>query len=227
MKKSLLLVMVALVMALGAGCGAKIDTTITPPSEHAVANSRTFNASYDKVWKATIASIGESFFVLENIEKDSGILSLSFSVKTPNDYIDCGSLSESGNLEGGKKYDNFFLGAETPVTRFIAFNGQSAPCYREVSLSGKSNIIVEKTGKNSTTVKVNTRYVVDLTNNVTYLIMLNAFQSVSRTEAIKNQMVFTSHETGIFSNMPKENSMQCRSRFTLEQQILDAIQEKL
>ena len=227
MKKSLLLATVALVMALGAGCGAKINTTITPPSEHAVANSRTFNVSYDKVWKATVTSIGESFFVLENIEKDSGILSLSFSVKNPNDYIDCGSISESGNLYGGKKYDNFFLGAETPVNRYIAFNGQSAPSYREILLSGKSNIIVEKKGNNSTTVKVNTRYIVDLTNNITYYIPINAFQGVSKTEAIKNQMAFTSHETGSFPSASNENSMQCRSRFTLEQQILDAIEKKL
>ena len=215
-----------MVMALGVGCSVvKIDSTVTPPSEHAVVNSRTFNAPYDKVWKATITSIGESFFVLENIEKDSGILSLSFSVKKPNDYIDCGSISESGNLNLREKYSNFFLGAETPVKRFVEFNGQAVPCYREIFLSGKSNIIVERTGKNSTNVKVNTRYIVDLVNNVTYFVPINAYRGVHRTEAVKNQMAFTSHEIGSFSNY--ETGLKCRSRFTLEQQILDAIEAKL
>lgn len=220
--KKLCLLALAVVMLAGAGCAGNIQTTITPPRDYALDNSRTFNASYDQVWNAAISSVGESFFVLENIEKDSGIMSITFSSNSPDSYIDCGLVTDSGTRFGGRKHTLSFPGAASSVQRVLIVDGQDSPTLREIALSGKINLIFKKLSNSSTDVKVNTRYIVDLKNHVTYYIAAG-FGTIRRTETIANQLAFTANETGTMPN----GGMQCKSMFTLEQQILDGIQKKL
>lgn len=208
------------------GCGTKIESTVMPPPEYPTENSRIFRASYDEVWKATVNSIGESFFVLENIEKDSGIMSLSFSTKKPDDYIDCGTITDFGQLPGNKKYEKTYNGADALVERTIsAVQNQYNPCIRKLSLNGKCNILVQAIDKKTTKVIVNTRYIVDMNNTITYYVYVGGFTSIPKTETVNSQMAFTSNEVGAFSNVPQ--SMQCRSKFTLEKAILDRIETKI
>lgn len=228
MKKFGLGLAMAVVMAFGAGCSAKLETTFEPPQEYPIDNSRIFNASYDVVWKATIDSVGSSFFVLENIEKDSGILSLSFSVKKPSDYVDCGVVSQKGKDYYGKEYQTTFLGAETPVKRMIVLpDRQMWPVYREITLSGKANILVQALSKNTTKVSINTRYVLDLVNTVSYQVYVGGFSTIPQSQTIKQQMSFTGNELGQIPGAPTDQVLKCYSKFTLEQQILDGIEAKL
>lgn len=123
MKKLIAGLVVGVVMGL-CGCASKIDTQLTPPQEYQIENSKVFHQPYDKVWRATVESIGESFFVLENIEKHSGIMSLSFFAKEPADFIDCGTVHDNGNIFG-REYSNTFKENSSSVYRkMLLVNGK-------------------------------------------------------------------------------------------------------
>lgn len=214
MKRICCLLVLALVFAICAGCGT-IQRNTTPPPDYQAEDSRVFNQPYEKVWQAVVQSVGSSFFILDNIQKDSGILTLSFSVQDPNEYIDCGIM----NTQGTGLYSS----------RSISIPWASAGPYVEPNphptlgvinlvhsntLSGKVNILVQKLGAKQTKVSIKTRYVLVHTGIV----------QETGTHA-SHTMSFNGNETGKFSNSP--NSIVCKSRGTMDKMILDNIAKEL
>ena len=65
-------------------------------------NSLITNKNYDETWNAIIDFVNNSFFSIENLEKDSGLLTLSFGSKEAENFIDCGDF----------EYTLFFTGEE-------------------------------------------------------------------------------------------------------------------
>jgi len=63
----------------------------------------------DVVWNSSIPELGKKIFVINNIDKSSGLINLSYS-GNPEDFIDCGRIiSHVQNLAGSRTYD--FAGA--------------------------------------------------------------------------------------------------------------------
>ena len=102
MKKVLLTVLIVFSVSL-LGCSGKMDRVMTPANEYSASSYGVFAAPYDKVWKATIDSIAESFWSLDNIEKDSGILTLSCVFTNPEDWVDCGSVHHTAKFGAQKQ----------------------------------------------------------------------------------------------------------------------------
>ena len=50
------------------------------------------NKNFDETWISVIDFVSDSFFKIENFEKDSGLLTLSFSSKDAEKFIDCGDF---------------------------------------------------------------------------------------------------------------------------------------
>lgn len=220
MKKTVWNCLLVMGIVFGGGCASKITTDMTPPQEYTVQETKIYDKSYDKVWKAVVESIGSSYFVLENIEKDSGILSLSFSAKAPKDFIDCGSITESGVVQM-QNYKLTYDGTETNIVKKIVTNqGVPGESLRKFSLVGKSNILVKSVNKNETRVTVKTRYVVEL--EYTYYI-----QGALAPMKTLNTMNFTGNEIGKFDTNMNIQSLQCRSKGTLEKSIFNGIEKVL
>jgi hypothetical protein len=102
--KLTVIIMIILIILVGcAGVKGKID--YTPPLEvKEQKNSKVVPHSKDEAWKAMIDGISESFFAINNIEKDSGLINLSYS-GDPCRYIDCGSgKSTVSDLHGERNY---------------------------------------------------------------------------------------------------------------------------
>ena len=55
-------------------------------------NSVITNKNFDETWTSVIDFVNDSFFKIENLEKDSGLLTLSFGSKEPENFIDCGDF---------------------------------------------------------------------------------------------------------------------------------------
>jgi hypothetical protein len=116
---------------------------VTPPV--AQGNSADWQAHLDhpfeKVWAATIDHATQTFFVIDNIEKDSGIITLSFGSADEAQFIDCGSVkSNKPNIPNGPVTDAFKVGAST-------------------SLEGKMNVRVKPEENGGTAVTVRARYI--------------------------------------------------------------------
>ena len=55
-------------------------------------NSVITNKNFDETWTSVTDFVNDSFFKIENLEKDSGLLTLSFGSKEPENFIDCGDF---------------------------------------------------------------------------------------------------------------------------------------
>src|SRR5215470_6870285 len=67
-------------------------------------NSVTVNMSKDELWKGLIPILGKQFFVINNLDKDSGFINLSYP-GDPEQYVDCGVLTSTvSNARGERTY---------------------------------------------------------------------------------------------------------------------------
>lgn len=143
-------------VAVLSGCAGKVDYT-PPLGRGSGENSVSVKKSKDAVWKGLVAELGKKFFVINNIDKESGLINVSYS-GDPERYIDCGMVtSYVKNLAGERTY--VFPGArarqqyETMTDTLYKIN-------RELSLEGRMNIIVSDIDGKSTNVSANTKYIV-------------------------------------------------------------------
>ena len=106
-------------------------------------NSIITNKNFEETWTSVIDFVNDSFFKIENLEKDSGLLTLSFGSKEPENFIDCGDF----------EYTLFFTGEE--------FKGSYIDYVKSgllAVLEAKMNINIQKIDNESTKITINTNY---------------------------------------------------------------------
>ena len=97
---------------------------------------------FEDSWRDLVDYASSNFFAIENFEKDSGLMTLSFGTDQPSRYVDCGHWESSGGYTFSGPYIDYL------VKRFDA------------TVSGKMNILVKKDQPESTLVRVHARYVI-------------------------------------------------------------------
>ena len=102
---------------------------------------------YDTVWRALIDHVSQSSFAISNFEKDSGLITLTFSA-SPDTYVDCGDWNVQGNAL---------------VPAFQGSYVQWLEKHSSVSLSGKMNVSVYRMTEAVTRIRVNARYILTST----------------------------------------------------------------
>ena len=101
------------------------------------------NKNFDETWNSLIDFVNDSFLKIENLEKDSGLLTLSFGAKEAEKFIDCGDF----------EYTLFFTGEDFKGSYIdYAKSGLLAV------LEAKMNINIEKIDNESTKISINTNY---------------------------------------------------------------------
>lgn len=129
------------------GCISSKSIYKPPLQENSQNNySKIFNKSYDETWDALINYSASTFFGIDNFEKQSGLLTLSFGASNPQDYI------TGGYWKTDVVYGVNELHFEGDYVEYLAK-------YQNGSLVGKMNIVVKKIDDNHTKVTVNARYV--------------------------------------------------------------------
>jgi hypothetical protein len=103
-------VLATLVVAVLAGCAGKVDyirpTMHTTPGQ----NTKLIQKPRDAVWAASVPALSKQFFVINNLDKSSGLINISYS-GDPEKYIDCGRITSFvKNAQGERTYD--FAGAK-------------------------------------------------------------------------------------------------------------------
>ena len=153
---------VVALLALG-GC-ATSSISYVPPVEQKVVNSATVDKSFDEVWDRLVRQLSSDFFVINNIDKNSRLINVSFSSQRPSEYVDCGvSTRTFKNARGDQTYT--YKTAES--ANFSTTNNQGIVfnVNRTTKLDGRINIYVApEAGR--TLVNVNTKYIVGVTMNV-------------------------------------------------------------
>jgi hypothetical protein len=159
MRRSALLVL-GLVIA---GCAGKLDY-VPPASLSAQPNAKTVAKSKDQVWEQLIPALSSRFFVINNIDKASGLINISYS-GDPERYVHCGTVtSYVKNARGERTYS--FPGSRASQT-YEVMTDNLYFIERTMALDGRMNIVVQANGAGATNITVNTRYVLTRNQKVT------------------------------------------------------------
>lgn len=205
----------ALLLSL-ASCVGKVD--YIRPSIHVVASSnvKIVERPRDAVWSASIPELGKQFFVINNLDKASGLINLSYT-GDPERYIDCGRItSYVQNARGERTYD--FAGAKAQQTYEIMNPGVALFFIdRRVSLEGRVNLIFEEVGTNTTLVTANIRYVVTRTQ------VVRSTANNFFPQTVIDTISFNSGSGASFPANSQEPPAECVSTGALEREILSAI----
>lgn len=160
--EGVLLSWLVLLIFLATGCATAGTSAYSrvPASPKTVENEILVTRSFEETWDQLVKGLARSFYVINNIEKASRIINVSFSTESPEKYIDCGKSRrtyERGNDRREYVYDvasssSFMIAASQgrfPVTHFVN---------RGTSLEGRVNVYVAPR-ENNTVVSVNSRYI--------------------------------------------------------------------
>jgi hypothetical protein len=138
-------------------CAGKVDY-IRPSAQTAPGqNTKLIQKPRDVVWATSVPALSKQFFVINNLDKSSGLINLSYS-GDPEKYIDCGRITSFvKNAQGERTYD--FAGAKAQQNYEIMNAGVGLFFLdRRMSLEGRVNLIFEEVDTNTTRVTANTRY---------------------------------------------------------------------
>jgi hypothetical protein len=200
-------------VAFVAGCSGKMDY-VRPSASPVASNSKTIAKPRDIVWNASVPELGKQFFVINNMDKSSGLINMSYT-GDPENYIDCGRvISYVKNVRGERTYD--FPGARAQQTYEVMNSSGLFFIERKMALEGRVNLVYEDISPDATKVTANTRYVVtrqlagrEVTNNIPQ----------SRTDTIS----FNSGGSASFPANTAGQATECVSTGKLEREILSFI----
>ncbi|HYX05910.1 MAG TPA: hypothetical protein VE912_04175 [Bacteroidales bacterium] len=157
--------------------------------------SKTIASGYDKTWDAIINHVSSTFFSIENFEKESGLIIVTFGSNDPSQFIDCGThhVKVRQNYQT-KKYDG-------PYENFVVN-------YENGSFVGRMNITAKKISDNKTRVRVNAKYV--LSDNLGHT--WNFESGSSASQKMQNTIA-------------KNKIRKCYPTYKAENSILNAVQK--
>ena len=140
------------------------------------------NKNFEETWTSIIDFVNDSFFKIENLDKESGLLELSFGSKEAENFIDCGYF----------EYTLFFTGEEFKGSYIdYAKSGLLAV------LEAKMNITLQKIDYESTNVSINTNYTYSTQHalgyydpklNQTYNFVSGGYQTINVINPIKGSI---------------------------------------
>lgn len=211
MRITILLVAVSLV----AGCAGKLDYVRPNTPAPASTNYKIIDKPREAVWNASVPALGKQFFVINNLDKSSGLINISYS-GDPEKYIDCGRIiSYVKNARGERTYD--FAGAKAQQAYEVMNGNGLFFIERRMSLDGRVNLVFEELSPSQTKVTANTRYVVQRQQTVRRA--ANHFP-----QSASDSISFNSGASSSFAARADGRATACVATGALETEILSVIQ---
>ena len=181
-----------------------------PQSPDKVPTSTTINDSFDTVWGRTIENISETFFNINNVEKQSELINISFATNNPEDYIDCGTTKRTfKNMRGESIYN--YKSAEDARFTYQTKNGFVLNVTRTTSAKITANIYL-KPYNGITKIKTNVMY------NLIKSDRFSAGGYNTHTNNLTSKNPYTKSSEG--------NDYKCISNGKLEKLILDTAKKQ-
>lgn len=123
-------------------------------------NSIEVDKTKEETWNKLLAGLSSSFFVINNMDKQSGFINLSYA-GDPEKYIEGGEISSSvSNLRGKRDYR--FPASRAYQEYEAVIDGNLVGITRKLDLEGRINILLSEVSPNRTRLTVNTRYILNL-----------------------------------------------------------------
>jgi hypothetical protein len=144
------------------------------PNSRTFKNEKIVNRPFNQVWDDLVRDLAKSFFVINNIDKESRIINVSFNSETPEKFIDCGKTRRT--YSRGKENEEYayeIAASSFYKTAFAAGPNKNLPgtnlINRRTSLDGRMNIYVAPK-EGGTQISVNARYIFTVNVSGSYVI---------------------------------------------------------
>jgi hypothetical protein len=163
MYRRVLTVLVAL-LQIGCATAGRSAYQLTPAPSQEVANEVLIDKPFEQVWDQLVAQLAKSFYVINNIDKASRLINVSYSSETPELYIDCGQ-SHREYRRGSESQDYDYPVAASSTYKYAGSVGAypvTSIVERKTRLEGRANIYVAPEGE-QTRVSVNVKYILTIT----------------------------------------------------------------
>lgn len=184
-----------------------------PPHSYDVVTERTLNMPFAQTWDMYVAKLSESFFVINNISKESRIINVSFSSDQPSEFVDCGyAIRTSNHPATGEQIFSYETADDSMYNMGVSGTNVVWTIRRNTNLEGRINIYMAPMG-NQTLLRANVRYV--WSNNI------SGSSNVGGVDSKQDSTSFSSKEVGTVSHPAGNYS--CRSRGILEDRLLNLI----
>lgn len=191
------------------GCESTKPTSMSylGPVRQTIQNTATVKEPFDVVWSRLIEKLAGDFFVMNNADKASRIINLSFKANPAIRFVDCGTTKRVFVDKDGNDSVTTY---ETAGNARYSVN-QGSKIYtndRKTALSGRADIVV-KAGKNETTVSVTAKY--------TFTTTYEVFNEKGKPIGIKKSTAPARFTTG---SPYLGDVITCRSNGSVEKRIL-------
>ncbi len=148
---------------LATGCVSSKFSYKPPEAIIPIENKVVVSGTKETVWVKLVQGIGTNFFVINNMDKQSGFINVSY-VGDPEKYVYGGDLHfYISNARGERNYD--FPAARSFTQYEKMMDGSLCSITRKLDLEGRMNVLVNEVDSAKVSVTVNTRYILSL--NVT------------------------------------------------------------
>lgn len=197
----------------------------TPPGLHELRNEEVVSQPFDDVWNHLVSRLAQTFFVINNIDKNSRIINVSFSTDEPSRYIDCGTTDRHFLYRHAKENYEYKVASSSTYKAASKWGPYKnlpavANINRVASMDGRANIYIAPS-EGTTHVVVNVRYV--LTVSITGTAYgYNVFGTLVQQQGVPAQaplrVSFTTHDHG--RTIDQDQAIVCESKGTLESELL-------
>ncbi|SRR6266545_4413266 len=205
-------------LALTLSCAGCLSGNLqyTPPQSAAPSapNSLTVDKSLDTVWKELVPALGSRFFVINNLDKESGLINVSYS-GNPESYVDCGQIESWVDNARGKRTYNM-PGASSQSYEFKGSDGMLYFGERKMSLEGRMNLILESLSPTQTRITVNTRYVVSRNLQARRV-------DLGMPNSTADSIAFNAGQRAEFPQRGATKPLTCQPTWKLETDVLDLV----
>jgi hypothetical protein len=145
---------------LGLAACAGATGNYTAPSVRALETERIINQPFEQAWNTYVGELSKSFFVINNIAKDSGIINVSYSTDQLSRFADCGHTDLTSSHPATGEEHLSYQTADSAVYNM----GQEGTnilwtVTRKTHLEGRVNIYMAPQGGGETLLRVNAKYV--------------------------------------------------------------------
>ena len=142
--------------SLNACASLDVNTMYKAPAQSPIPSSATVKKPFEKAWADFVRNLSQSFFVVNNISKDSRLINISVNQSQAGKFIDCGTVSYTIN---DKPWS--FNPARNANFSDGGFRTETNMLHRVQGSGGRMNVFVAPDG-DKTTFEVNTSYTMEM-----------------------------------------------------------------
>lgn len=211
-----------------AGCATPGTSNIDyhpPRTVGAFKNEISVAEPFDAVWDRLVGRLATGFFVINNIDKASRLINVSFSSESPERYVDCGQSTREFAFNREQKTYAYQVAADSRYKATATWGPYNnlpsvAEISRDTSLEGRLNVYVAPASLDGTKISVNVKYIIRISTSGTGT-AYNAFGAPAQqfsVPASSSEIGFTTMESAT------KDSITCRATGELERTILEMTQ---